>query len=731
MPKNLSLAFMLLFTSTPWAQNWTTFTNMNTINEIIPIGESLYCATNGGVLVVNSSNRNFRKITNTDGLGGISIESGAWDGQNYLWLGSSNGKLSRYDIHNRTWKVYNQFVDQSGQKLDLLSLCPDGDKIWVGHSQGVSLFDRDRNGGEIKETYQNFDGLSAPMTAQSCLVWNNQIWIGTNGGVAFADKNDFNLLDPSHWTGIDRNSGKGLSNDFVLSLEVWQDSLWVGTKSGVFRFNPQDTSFSNSGPSGLEFRDLQDLNGQLYAATQSGLYLYSSGSWILISSDSLLSVNLNSAAIDDSGRIWIGTQGKGLSEFNGIYWENLNIPGPPANVFNDLAVGQSGRVWCTNENLGAAVLDNQSWTVFDTFNTLFISVAVDLENQTWFGTNGRGVLRLRNGIWLQYNHLNSPLRPVCTNPNSVAVYGISIDELGNRWFGNRDACDGTALVGLLAGTDATFISYKVGEKLNGASLRSNSVTEKGCLAKGGTIWLGYRDVGLDALNYQFTLTNRNDDFVTNFEASNFAFGLISSLAVDKAGIVWIGTSGGPYRYDPSTFQLSGINLPANLGPQVNSIAVDGRNNKWLGTIDGLAILDSDGNLIDSFSTDNSPLADNFIYKVSYDEKRGDLWIGTANGLSRFTQPLTQPAADLDQVYAYPNPFVISMGTEKVSFAKLPFEARVNIFSLAGDFIRELRGTNQWDGRNDEGKLVASGVYLFSAASPGSKTSVGKIALIRK
>jgi hypothetical protein len=311
----------------------------------------------------------------------------------------------------------------------------------------------------------------------------------------------------------------------------------------------------------------------------------------------------------------------------------------------------------------------------------------------------------------------------------VAVYGISIDDLGNRWFGNRDACDGTALVGLLAGTDATFVSYKEGENINGTSLRSNSMPF--CFAEDGTVWVGYIDAGLDALNYQFTLTNKNDDFVTNFEASNFAFGLLSSLTVDKTGLVWIGTSGGPYRYDPSTFQLSGINLPANLGPQVNSIAVDGRNNKWLGTINGLAVLDSDGNLIDSFTTDNSPLADNFIYKVSYDEKRGDLWIGTANGLSRFTQPLTHPAADLDQVYAYPNPFVISMGTEKVSFAKLPFEARVNIFSLAGDFVKELRGTNQWDGRNDEGKLVASGVYLFSAASPGSKTSVGKIALIRK
>lgn len=726
------LGFFWFLLSVASAQTWTTYTNMNTIQEIVPVGDKLYCATNGGVLILNPAGQSFEKMTNTDGLGGISIEAAAFDGQNTLWFGSSNGKLSRFDLSSRSWKIYNQFVDQNGQKLSLLSVFPEGDKIWVGHSQGVSLFDRDKNGGEIKENYQSFSGLISPLSVQSCLSWGYQIWIGTSSGVALADKNDFNLLDPSHWMGINKSSGRGLTNDFILSLAVWQDTLWLGTKSGVFKFKPGDTTFSSSGLSGLEIRDLEDLAGELYAATQSGAYLYNSGLWNPISSDSLSSTNLNSIAIDDSGTLWVGTQGNGLASKENSFWKNLSIPGPPGNIFNDLFLDQTGQLWCCNHDFGGSVLDNQNWTVFDTFGVRFMAVAIDLEGEAWFGTLGKGVLRRKDGNWSIYNHLtpsNSPLEPVCTNPNFVAVYGVSVDEQGNRWFGNRDACDGTALVSLRAGTDSAFVSFKENENVNGTSLHSNSMPF--CFAKAGTVWVGYIDAGLDALDYKFTLTDKQDDFITNFPASNFAFGLVASVAVDKTEMVWIGTSGGPYQYDPATLQLIGINLPSNLGPQVNSIAIDGRNNKWLGTSRGIVVLNSAGEFQEAFTTDNSPLSDDFIYKVVSDEQTGNLWVGTSNGLSRLSLPLSQPASDLENVFAYPNPFVIEMGSEKVSFARLPFQAKINIFTPSGELIRKLKSTDQWDGRNQEGKLVASGIYLFSVTLPGGKTSVGKIALIRR
>jgi ligand-binding sensor domain-containing protein len=732
MKKALLIKLLLLLASASLAQSWTTYTNMNTITEIVSVADKLYCANQGGVLIVNTTDKSIQKMTNTDGLGGISIESAALDTQNTLWFGSSNGKLSRYDLSTQKWRVYNQFIDQNGQKLGLLSIFPDGDKIWVGHSQGATLFDRDRNGGEIKENYQNFAGLISPVSVQAGFVWGNQIWIGTSAGVAFADKNDFNLLDPSRWVGINKNSGKGLANDFILSLALWNDTLWLGTKNGIYKFNSIDTSFSFSGLSGLEVRDVGDLSGVLYAATSAGVYTYSSGSWSPITSTGLSSTNLNSIVKDTLGNLWVGTQGKGMASFEDSAWQPLSVPGPPGNIFNDLFLDQAGKLWSCNYNFGGAVLEGQTWSVFDTFNTAFQAVAVDPLGQAWFATLGKGVLRNRNGSWRYYNNVtpvNCPLSPVCNSPSFVAVYGVSADEEGNLWFANRDACNGTSLVGFLAGTESTFVSFKENENINGTSLRSNSMPF--CFAKEGVVWIGYIDAGLDALNYRFTLTDKRDDFVTNFPASNFAFALVASVAVDKTGIVWIGTSAGVYQYDPSTFQLIGVNVPPDFGPQVNSIAIDGRNNKWLGTSKGLVKLNPTGQFEEAFTTDNSYLADDFIIKALYDQKKGEFWIGTNNGLSRLSLPLTQPAEDLEQIFAYPNPFIIEMGTEVVSFARLPFQAKINIFTPTGEFIRELKTTDQWDGRNDDGKLVASGIYLFVVTAPGQKSSVGKIAVIRK
>src|SRR4030067_563193 len=167
MKKIILLMSVMFSASVASAQSWTTYTNMNTVSEIVRVGDRLYCSTKGGVLIANTTDKSIQKMTNTDGLGGISIESAALDTPNTLWFGSSHGELSRYDLSTQTWKVYNQFIDQNGQKLSLLSIFPDGDKIWIGHSQGVTLFDRDRNGGEIKENYQNFYGFISRLTGQA------------------------------------------------------------------------------------------------------------------------------------------------------------------------------------------------------------------------------------------------------------------------------------------------------------------------------------------------------------------------------------------------------------------------------------------------------------------------------------------------------------------------------------------------------------------------------------
>lgn len=72
------------------------------------------------------------------------------------------------------------------------------------------------------------------------------------------------------------------------------------------------------------------------------------------------------------------------------------------------------------------------------------------------------------------------------------------------------------------------------------------------------------------------------------------------------------------------------------------------------------------------------------------------------------------AIDLNQVYAYPVPFipgVHSTLTIKISDAQ---NAKCTIYDINGDIVKTLSGTTdiKWNGRNDVGKIVAPGMYII-------------------
>ncbi|MGQ9844166.1 MAG: FlgD immunoglobulin-like domain containing protein, partial [Spirochaetota bacterium] len=72
------------------------------------------------------------------------------------------------------------------------------------------------------------------------------------------------------------------------------------------------------------------------------------------------------------------------------------------------------------------------------------------------------------------------------------------------------------------------------------------------------------------------------------------------------------------------------------------------------------------------------------------------------------------AIDLNQVYAYPVPFISrthGILTIKVSDAQ---SVKCTIYDINGDTVKLLSGTTdiKWNGRNDMGKVVAPGMYII-------------------
>ncbi|MEZ4387654.1 MAG: sialidase family protein [Candidatus Krumholzibacteriia bacterium] len=113
--------------------------------------------------------------------------------------------------------------------------------------------------------------------------------------------------------------------------------------------------------------------------------------------------------------------------------------------------------------------------------------------------------------------------------------------------------------------------------------------------------------------------------------------------------------------------------------------------------------------------------------------------------NRFSvQVNTEAAAELDgeEIYVYPNPLRLGAGIvggegEEVVWTNLPPESRIQIFTLAGDEIAELPrdgspqvGANMyWVARNNDRKLLASGIYIWRVLMPARGDYWGKLVII--
>ncbi|GLH72157.1 GGDEF domain-containing protein [Geothrix limicola] len=102
---------------------------------------------------------------------------------------------------------------------------------------------------------------------------------------------------------------------------------------------------------------------------------------------------------------------------------------------------------------------------------------------------------------------------------------------------------------------------------------------------------------------------------------------LTCLAQDQAGFLWVGTEGGAYRYDGTSFRL--WSLPEGLpSAWVRTFASGPEGNLWIGTRAGLCwFKEGRIHLLDV----KDPLAHALIHQVTTDD-RGRIWVASQQGL---------------------------------------------------------------------------------------------------
>jgi hypothetical protein len=247
-------------------------------------------------------------------------------------------------------------------------------------------------------------------------------------------------------------------------------------------------------------------------------------------------------------------------------------------------------------------------------------------------------------------------------------------------------------------------------------------------------------------------TSRSYTSFLDQDDKSYTWTVLYAITEDQNGRVWIGSSNGVISLNPTEafnddFRINRIKVPRNDGTsladylldgqQVNCIAVDGANRKWIGTdASGLFLVSSDGSeILKQFNTSNSYLTSNQIYRVCCNPNTNSVYVITSNGFLEYFSDSTPAEASYDNVYAYPNPVKPDF-TGLITIKGLMDNSLVKIADSSGNVFYSTRsngGMATWDGCNYTGQRVKSGVYYVLASQNEDGQSSGvvtKIVVIR-
>jgi ligand-binding sensor domain-containing protein len=289
-----------------------------------------------------------------------------------------------------------------------------------------------------------------------------------------------------------------------------------------------------------------------------------------------------------------------------------------------------------------------------------------------------------------------------------------------------------------------FIPWSIPENAVG-QIVVDDVNQKWIVAPNGN--------GLFCFNHGQTIDNPGDDlwkwYRTGKGNGNLPDNQVLSIARDKNGFIWVGTRQGIgiIQCPQEVFTAAGCEaiLPVvqqdNFAgylfsdEQVQCIAVDGADRKWIGTKNGAWLISADGaKTITRFTAANSPLLSDDIRQIAIDGNSGEIFFATDKGICSFRGTATEGNTSNTNVLAFPNP-VPPGYTGTIAIRGVANNAIVKIAEMDGRLVfqtRALGGQAIWNGKDYKGRTISTGIYLVLISDDNKQEkTVTKIVFIKK
>jgi ligand-binding sensor domain-containing protein len=705
------------------AGEWEIFTSTSQVRYLDYFNDSLQVVTSGGLLIIDPVTSGFRKVINTDGLGTNNLYHIIKDSNDAVWM-AGYGRLIKYADGAYTPYL---FYDRNDNLLTLYSLADDGDYLWVGTSSGLALFSKSADGGQIDDFYYRFGDFNPEPVVNDLLIVGDTIWMATSSGLAMADKSDPRQLKSYvNWETFNTSNFPELTVDTVTAVVRFHDKIYIGTTRDVFRLTigGNDTSFTDIATrSPISVKDMRVEGDSLFIYATGGFFIYTETGISWNSTPTTPNYNFASGKFID-GTHWLGMLRYGLYIGVDNIYTKFNDGGLISNNVTAFSFSSSGRPGVCFGSDGVALYDSTGWNKLNVaIRDVVTSSFQDINNNIWVGTWGNGAFKVSPETTINYDENNSSLRGVLEGPTYVVVRGFALSSNYLFMICYR-ALDGNPVAVVDLNDETRWESFGFSDSIT--TDRLNSIA-----CNGNALALGTENNGVFYYYFGPDPFDKADDSTVNYREDNSWLGSnnVNIVKFDNQGILWVGTKYGLSRYDPGIDKFIDIVLPDGFGPEVTGLAFDRRGNIWMGSHSGLAYYNSDTRSIDIYNILNSGLTDNEITALGINTATSDLWVGTPSGISVLTSIFGRSTSDITNVIAFPNPFIIREG-ETLSF-NYNGEAMVRIYTVAGELVREMSINVAWDGINQNGGKVATGVYLFLLTAPDGSVGRGKILLVRE
>lgn len=761
--------FFSLFSQVDYSDSWEDFFSYNNVKDFIKVDNLVYALADNAIFTYNEVTGETTKFSSIQGLSGETTSAIHYNETfKRVVIGYENGLIEVID-ENEVITISSDIVNfnQSGSKR-INHISEFGNTLYLSTPFAIVEYDIEKL--EFGDTFFIGNGSSSIQINKTTIV-NNTIYAVTADGLFSADVTNSLLIDFNNWTqefaGRSFNRIANFNNQLfvsentvlhqytngqlnavqnfferIINLQASATNLTVTLNKKAVVFNEnlmQINEFTTNAEFDFTLSNATLLGNSAYLATQEfGILKTAQNSLIyqeihpegpLFNSPFSIAVLNNNLWVVYGGydQIYAPRQiRRGFSHFNGENWINTNF-NPDFPVID----------------LNAISIDSNSE------NRVFISSFGDTNNVNSVSTGG--LLEVENDeIKTFYNHLNSPLEDITeSDPNRVTIRisGTAFDSDGNLWVSNIGVPN--ELKKLSA--SGQWQSFDI----SAAKTREAFGLSEVKLDRSGNIWMGSRGNGALAFN---PTTNTAKSLIATPNLGNLPDANVNTVAIDRSNRVWIGTRTGMvvFRNSSSIFSDDVLNaqpiiIEENgvgerlLGDQnINSIEIDGADNKWFGTDNGGVIYTNPSGLrtIANFSKENSPLPSNRILKIRVDNANGKVYFATDKGIVAYNSNVAPFGDTLGEVYAYPNPVLKQHDIVTITGRNgttLPKGTNVKILDVAGNLVyetnvvegQELQGGKVvWNKKNLSGNKVASGVYIvLLATEDASETSTTKIAIV--